>query len=163
MKEKLRNLLLLAFLALSVAPKAVAQDAVNTLVIERTDGSTATFLLADSPSISISGNELIARSTKSEVSVPVEDIADYHFISSTTGISDVLADGVQSKTDVKDGKIIFSNLKDGERVMIYTTAGTLVGSYEASSDGSLEIDLAAFGKGVLIVRSSQGSFKFLNK
>lgn len=156
MKEKIRNLLLTAIMVLATAT-VWAQEQTKTLVIERNDGTTAAFALADSPVLSFSNGEMTAKSSKAEVTIALADIANYHFADVATGIDRITG------SPFGNGNAAFGNLKAGDKVEIFTIGGQRIGSFTATADGRIGIDMAQYGRGVLILRTSHGSYKFINK
>lgn len=160
MNQRIRNLLLGAFVTVAVALQAQDNKKVPALVIEQTDGTQTTFILPDKPVISIADNELTARSSKQEVTVPLSELADYHFIEVSSGVREVNAD---NNIGFADGKAILSNLRNGDRVDIYTLDGRLLDSIAAGDDGVAEVEFGRYDRGILIIRSPRGSFKVNNR
>lgn len=140
--------------------QASAQDTMTALVLECTDGTATTFLLNESPVLTISDNILTARSVKQEVSIDVENLIDYHFTQVPADIKDKFS---ENNLSFRNGMVLFSNLKEGEHVDIYTIDGRKLDTRTALADGYLEINLSLYEHGIIIIHTLGGSYKINNK
>lgn len=160
MTRRIRNLCVAAFMAVMASGTVSAEDTVTSLVLERTDGTKATFALSDSPVLTISAGELTARSVKEEVTVPIDGLTDYHFIHTPDGIDEVSDNDGFS---IEKGTATFSNLKEGEQLNIYTIDGLHLDTLTAPADGHVSLDLKGYGKGIIIIQTEHGSYKVNNR
>lgn len=157
MKGKILSLCAALFLT---GMTVLAQETQTALVLERTDGTKATFLLSDTPSIEIAGGELTVRSPKEEVTVPLSAVLDYHFEKVQTGIEGVSAD--ESFT-LRDGTAYFSNLKEGSHVDVYAVDGRTLARLTVPAGGRVELNLRTMEHGVVIISTGHSSYKVNNK
>ncbi len=137
-----------------------AQDTKTALVLERTDGTKATFLLSDNPVISIAQRELTARSPKEEVTVPLDALLDYHFEKVQSGINEVVPD---EGLALRDGTAYFTGLKEDSQVTVYTLDGREIARVTVPEDGRVEVDLRTLERGVIIISTGNCSYKVNNK
>lgn len=145
---------------LVTAMSAFAQNMSTALVLERTDGTKAMFLLSDKPEISIIGDELTAKTSKEAVTVPIEDLLDYHFIKGQSGIEGVKVD---EGFTLRDGMVRFTNLKAGGHVALYTLDGRTISIISVPGDGRVDLDLRTLEQGIIIIRTDNGSYKINNR
>ena len=157
MKRRILNLCAALFVT---AATALAQEAQTALVLERTAGTKATFLLSDNPAITIARGELIAKSPKEEVSMPLDAPLDYHFEKVHSGIEDVTPD---EGFALRDGMVYFSNLKEGSHVNVYTLDGRTLTDITVPDSGRVELDLRTLERGVIIISTGNSSYKVNNK
>lgn len=157
MKGRILNLCAALLLA---AATAGAQDAKTALVLERTDGTKATFLLSDNPVISIAQCELTARSQKEEVTVPLDALLDYHFEKVQSGIQTVVPD---EGLALRDGTAYFTGLKEGNQVNVYALDGREIARVTVPEDGRVELDLRTLERGIIIIHTGNCSYKVNNK
>ena len=144
---------------LVTAVSAFAQDMTTALVLERTDGTKAMFLLSDKPVISINRDELTAKTSKETVTVPIVDLLDYHFIKGQSVIEGVKVD---NGFTMRDGMVRFTNLKTGGRVALYTLDGTVISIVSVPEDGRVDLDLRTLEQGIIIIRTDNCSYKVNN-
>ena len=59
--------------------------------------------------------------------------------------------------------MVFSSFTPGEGVAIYDASGRLLQQHAVASDGTLQIPLHSFAKGVYIVKTESITYKFMKK
>ena len=119
------------------------------LIITTTNGTVAQFLIADSPVITYQDNLLTVTGGGSEISVEADAVGSFDFVpSEDTGVSIITADGS-----------MFSGLKPGDPVLVYTADGKLAASFKADESTSVSVDLSPLPAGIYIVRTPGASFK----
>ena len=157
MKGRILNLCAALFVAGSTA---LAQNTNTALVLERTDGTKATFLLSDNPTITIADGELTAKSAKEEVSVPIDALSNYHFEQVQTGIEGVVSD---EGFTLRDGMAYFTHIQEGSQVNVYAIDGREIARVTVPARGRVELDLRALERGVIIIHTGNCSYKVNNK
>ena len=128
---------------------------VNAVVVHQTNGTKTVFLLADAPVVTYSGNTLVLRTATKEASMPVEGIENVTFEDFSVPTL------IDEATMTSDG-ILFRQVAAGSEVRIYTVDGKTVSTLKADSSGVVALDLSAFPKGVLIIRTPDTTIKVNN-
>lgn len=140
---------------------AAASAQVKYLIVSRTDGSKASFAIADNPVIKNSASELTVETTDAMITVPFEELDSYSF--SETGITGVEEITAGESHSYRNGQVTFNGLKPGSEVYVYALDGRKVMRGAADADGYSSLDLRGLGTGVYIVRTGTSSFKFIVK
>ncbi len=150
-------------LATVMLPATLKAEKIQYLVLTQTDGSeVARFALSEMPVISFTENDLVVTCGNKSITTPMEGLQTTFSVEEpSTGISDMTTDDRQ-RPQVAFGQAVFSGLKAGERVIVYTLDGKMTGSFEADSDGRAVVELSAMGRGVFILRTPTRSFKIRN-
>lgn len=138
---------------------ATASAQVKYLIVSRTDGSEASFAIADNPVIKNSASELTVETTDAMITVPFEELDSYSF-SETVGVEEITAGESHS---YRNGQVTFNGLKPGSEIYVYALDGREVMRGAADADGYSSLDLRGLGTGVYIVRTGTSSFKFIVK
>lgn len=150
--------LLIVFLMIGMA--ANAQVAKTSLVINQQSGGQAIFALAESPVITVVGENLNVKSTQTEISIPISNVKNYE-IKDVDGIAS--AQMSEQTPKLVNGHVLFSNIKEGEQVAVYATDGRLIKSYKANSNGQVDAYLGELPHGTYIVKSPSTAIKIINK
>lgn len=140
---------------------ATASAQVRYLIVSRTDGSKASFALADDPVVKNTASELTVETTANTITVPFEELDCYTF--SENGISAVEEITAKESHSYRDGQVTFNGLKPGDRIYVYALDGHEVMRSCADYDGFASLNLRGLGTGVYIVRTGSSSFKFIVK
>lgn len=139
---------------------ASAQNTATALVLERTDGSNAIFVLSDTPAISFNDGILTVKSQKEDVTVDFDDLIDYHFIKVKSDVKHINAG---EGFILQDGTASFSNLKEGGSVDVYSADGRIIVTATVPADGNVMLDLRTIERGIIIIRTDNGSYKVNNR
>ncbi len=134
-------------------------DPVDMLVIQHADGTTASFPLSDGPVLTFRDGVLTAKSPRQETSVAFGELADFHFAAGS-GVETVDAPDLLT---LRNGIAYLSGLGEGSRVNVCDITGVLLDTFGASPEGTLEIDLRRYSRGVLILQTEHGSYKINNR
>ncbi len=151
------------------APTRLSAETIDVqyLVLTQQDGSIAKFALTDYPVLTFNeSNELVVTCLKEVLTVDVQSLTNYDIVTEqvekeTTAIATIRTndDIAGSRPTVAFGEASFSNLKAGQRIMVYTIDGKPVNSVTVTQDGTASVQLNSLPKGVYILRTPQGSFK----
>lgn len=119
------------------------------LVITTKSGTTAEFLIADSPVITYQDNILNVTGGGSEISVEADAVGSFDFVPSEgAGIDTVLAEGSR-----------FSGLRPGSRVQVFSSDGRLVSAFIADDSETVSVNINALAPGIYIISTPDVSFK----
>ncbi len=119
------------------------------LVITTKSGTTAEFLIADSPVITFQDNLLNVTGGGSEISVEADAVGSFDFVPSEgAGVDEVMADGSR-----------FSGLRPGTRVQVFSSDGRLTATFIADDSESVSVNLKSLAPGIYIISTPDASFK----
>ncbi len=139
---------------------AATAMASNTLVLHLASGQTQRFvLLNEEPSISFNGDNVIVKTSTSELSYAMTDVKFFNYETETTGIEGAKADGMKIDGD----RIVYDGLPAGSKVQVFDVAGHLCGSATADEAGHAVVSIAKFSAGVYMVNANKVSTKFTKK
>ena len=150
----------LMLLVMMMATSAKAEN-VKYLVLN-SGGEETVIALADKPVITI--NEGILKVTVEGVEKLSADLSQgltYSFSETApTAIQEVLD---KESSRLEKGHVYIAHARAGESVRVFTVDGKQVASQRINSEGTADIDLTTFGKGLYIVKSAKTSIKVMNK
>ena len=150
----MKKLLLLLFLF--VATATYADDA--QIVIKQKSGNETILKLSTNPVITFEGEKMVVASDVIQISIPIDDIADYSVSDGTTSIEPVSAQPLYTR-----GHVIFSGIAAGSPVYVHTLDGKVVGKQAADASGKADVSLENLPKGAYIISSQNNSIKVINK
>lgn len=151
----MRNLAFLLVLMISLSAKAQ----VEFLIVNLSDGSAASVALADHPVMKTSDGQFTVEAENLKLSVPISEVVGYSF-SEVSAVEETM---VTSSHNIDNNHIIFSNMKDGENISIFSMNGMIMAQATTNADGKADINISNFPLGAYIVRTSSSSFKFIKK
>ncbi len=156
MKLSIRSLIflfLMSFVSLLYAEEV--------FVIHHKNGCKTTITLAKQPIIEFEGNNLTVNSENVSFSIPIEDVDFLNFQSEYTSVD--FNKKEEGRYAMANGHIVFSQLKKGSSVNVFSIEGKRVSSYSVDNLGYADIDFTTLGKGIYIVKSSTICIKIINK
>ncbi len=156
MKQKI---LLLMFLLGSIA--VYAGETMPCLVIQHRDGSQTTLAMSSSPVITFSGTDMKVQASGAEYVIAIADVAQYG-VSENTPVAVAPLGGATARPVIANGRAIFSGLKAGAAVTVYSLDGKTLLQTKATADGVATIDVRKLGQGVFVLKSPSASFKVTN-
>jgi len=160
----MKRILLSLFILMDIMlPATLSAETMQYLVLTQADGTeVAKIALAEMPVITFSEGNLVITCGDKSITTRMDGLQT-SFINedSPTGISDITADKPQLPK-IAFGQAVFSGLKAGERVAVYTLDGKMTGSIVADSDGCATVSLSTLGHGIFILRTPTRSFKIRN-
>lgn len=136
-------------------------QAQEVLVIHLQAGGDASFALAQQPVITLEGESMVVKGSQINYSVPISDVAYYHFAASGTDIQQPQM--ANNKPVISNGHVQFSGLAAGSRVCVYTIDGKQLGSYRADDSGCVDVDVTTLSKGIYVLKSPTTSIKITNR
>lgn len=135
----------------------------NTITINQKDGQQFSFGFADKPVITYTENDLVLKTTKTEVQYPLSSLSKITFTDAETGV-DAIRDDIQSPALTLDDYVInITGAKAGINVSLIATDGKTIGTYKTDQDGSVSFSIADLSLGIYIIKSENLTFKVLKK
>ena len=139
---------------------AATAMASNTLVLHLASGQTQRFvLLNEEPSISFNGDNVIVKTSTSELTYAMTDVKFFNYETETTGIEGAKADGMKIDGD----RIVYDGLPAGCKVQVFDVAGHVCGTATADETGHAVVNITKFSAGVYMVNANNVSTKFTKK
>lgn len=157
----MRKFILFLFLCLGIASTKAAEA--KQLVILAKDGTKVSYLLKALPKISFLENEISITSNDVVVSYSVPQTAKFYY--ETIEIEDGLMDIQTDKTAYRyDGNaIIFSSVKDANRLSLYAINGSLIYSKDNLPNGEYIFSLDNLATGAYIVNVNEITCKIIKQ
>ena len=151
--------MLLSVVGLLLMGAATAM-ASNTLVLHLASGQTQRFvLLNEEPSISFNGDNVIVKTSTSELTYAMTDVKFFNYETETTGVEGAKAGGMKIDGD----RIIYDGLPAGCKVQVFDVAGHVCGTATADETGHAVVNITKFSAGVYMVNANNVSTKFKKK
>lgn len=160
----MKRFLLSGFMALSLLPFSTRISAANYVKITDSTGQSVTFALSEKPKVTITATNLAITTASDTLYYPLTQYRKFELTDNeTTSISTPTeANGNNIVVRLGQGNLLFEGLEPGSGVTAYTIDGSLAGSTKASSNGNATLNLNG-QKGIIIVKTNNKTFKFLNK
>ena len=139
---------------------AATAMASNTLVLHLASGQTQRFvLLNEQPTISFTGDDVVVKTSTSEMVYAMTDVKFFNYETVATAIEGTQADGLKIDGD----RIVYDGLPAGCKVQVYDVAGHVCGSAVADESGHAVVSIVKFSAGVYMVNANNVSTKFTKK
>ncbi len=160
----MKRFLLSGFMALSLLPFSTKISAANYVKITDSTGQSVTFALSEKPKVTITATNLAITTANDTLYYPLTQYRKFELTDNeTTAISTPTeSNGSNIVVKMGQGTLLFEGLKPGSGVAVYNVGGSLTGSAKASSNGNATLNLNG-QKGIIIVKTNNKTFKFLNK
>lgn len=151
-------------MALSLLPFSTRISAANYVKITDSTGQSVTFALSEKPKVTITATNLAITTANDTLYYPLTQYRKFELTDNeTTAISTPTgSNGNNIVVKMGQGTLLFEGLKPGSGVAVYNVGGSLTGSAKASSNGNATLNLNG-QKGIIIVKTNNKTFKFLNK
>lgn len=130
------------------------------LVVNLTNGESVRISLTDNPKATFTDTNLVIETDLIKLSYSREEIANFKYENSSTGIGDVVRDN-DVIIVLSDDNIIIANLKQDTTVKLISTDGVIVASVKPSIDGTANIMTSDFSPGIYIVNTGSINHKIL--
>ena len=135
----------------------------NFLTIQQKDGQEFSFGFEDKPIITYTDNDLVLKTSKTELQYPLASLAKFTFTDTATEV-DAVQDDIKNPTFTIDGyEINITGTKAGINVSVISTDGKAIGTYKTDQDGSVSFSIADLSLGIYIIKSENLTFKVLKK
>ena len=135
----------------------------NYLTIQQKDGQEFSFGFEDKPVITYTDNDLVLKTTKTELQYPLTSLAKFTFTDTATEV-DAVRDDIKNPTfAIDDYEISITGAKAGINVSLIATDGKTIGTYKTDQDGSVTFSIADLPQGLYIINTENLTFKVLKK
>lgn len=154
----MKRLLLCFLVALLVCP-VFSQ---NTLTIHQKDGQQFSFGFADKPVVTYTENDLVLKTTKTELHYPLSSLAKFTF----TDIEDAVAPIKESNSAqlVLDNFVVsITGTNPGITVSVIGTDGKILATYKTDDNGGVTFSVAELPEGTYVIKSESLTCKILKK
>lgn len=147
---------ILLFLCAAAATLSGWSATFNRLTVELKDNSTVEIVMTDDLRMKFENDNLVAKGTAADVTIPESDIVNIVH-SSSNSVQDALA---TEGFEFNNG-LLFHNLPAGSHIYIYDVNGKMEASEDAEGEFTLPID--GLSRGTHIVSVNGKSYKILIK
>jgi len=139
----------------------MAAENVITLVVQKTDGGTESFALADKPEISINGANCVFSCGDNSVSIARTDITEFHFEEVSTAIA-APKSGDTSLRFGADNTVIINGVETSG-ISVYDLGGRKVNAQTTRNGQETTVSLDGQPKGVYIIKYGNNTIKTTRK
>ncbi len=135
----------------------------NSLLVNKTDGSTVEYRFADVPVATIEGDDLKIEvlMTRESVLYPMNEIKNLTFKKEVSGVEGIVADGNHVMFGLSGDILEAAGLEAGTEIAIFDLGGVMRISAKADADGCATIKVSDLGQGVFLVKGGKHMFKFI--
>ena len=141
---------------------AVADEAINSLVVWAKDGTKVAYALADKPKVTFTGTDLVITSNGIEVNYALENMVRFTYEDfSQTGITNLKNGEISFKLNGE--ALLFPSLKANSTVSVYSANGTLVFKKTVSKDGEYSFPISNLKAGVYMVNVNGLTYKIVKR
>lgn len=131
-----------------------------SLQIWQKDGNVQSISFTDEPVTTFSDGNLVVTTITTTITMPLEQVSKYTFITDTDGIADIKTENV---TISQDGEsITFDNLKPGTEITIHNASGMLI-QQQKVEQGTTTVSVAHLQTGVYIVKANGITYKIMKR
>ena len=139
---------------------AIAQ---NTLTVHQKDGQQFSFGFEDKPVVTFTDNELVVKTTKTELSYKLAKVAKFTFDEKETAVEGVKDDAVKAGITLDEYTVNISGAKADITVRLISSDGRQLYSYKTGADGSVTFSISELPEGTYIIASESLTVKILKK
>ena len=155
------NYLLLVFLLLTFGhTQCFAQEKVQGIIVELSTGEVIEYRLADHPKLVFDGTTVTLTTDGVKVEYKPMDLAKVktgEVANNSSGIEELVSK--QGEINVDAGFVRLNGFHPSESVRIFTISGTLIETYQVSSNGTLTIPISSLPSGISIIKANKQSIK----
>ena len=151
---------LLFILLTFILPLKGGASEVWSLQIWLKDGNVQNVSFTDDPVTTFSDGNLVVTTLTTTITIPLEQVSKYTFITDTDGIADIKIENV---TISQDGEsITFDNLKPGTEITTHNASGMLI-QQQKVEQGTATVSVAHLQTGVYIVKANGITYKIMKR
>ena len=151
----MKNLKVLAASLLLCSSIPTMADGYRTIEIREFNGSVTTVEINDDTTTEFYDGKIYFFGCEMDLEFDRNDVKSFNFVDTPTGIESVNADGTSPKFE--KGRMSFSNLPAGSRIMIVSASGKIISDVRAEGDYCLSLD--NLPNGVYVVKVNSVSYK----
>lgn len=159
----MKKYILAAFIAIALAPIALAQDSKSySLLVNTKDGNTVEYAFEYLPTATFEGDVMIITDDRSseEMRYAMDNVVNMTIKVEESGVEEVLEKN-HIKVSTANGILTVSGVESDATLMIYDASGKLVASTTADHAGFASVNIGNLGKGVYVVSMPKHTFKFI--
>lgn len=135
----------------------------NTLLIHQKDGQQFRFGFADKPTITYTENDLVLKTTKTELSYPLSTLAKLTFSDNATAVAPIEARKVEGQLNLENYEVCISGAEPGVEVSVVGADGKKLASYKTDASGCVSFSIAQLPEGIYVIKSESLTCKILKK
>ena len=150
------------FIILFTVVLSVPSFSQNTLTIHQKDGQQFSFGFEDKPVITYTDNDLVLKTTKTEVQYPLSSLAKFTFTDLEDAVISI-KDDKAAQMELENYVVSITGAKSGVTVSVVGSDGKTLNSYKTDTDGSVTFSIAELPEGVYIINSENLTCKILKK
>ncbi len=142
---------------LALTATLASQADERVLKVWQANGQVLTISLADEPRTTYKDGNLVITSTKTSVTLPLEQVRRYTYETVSTGI---VEPKVVHATISKDGETLtLTGLKPGTTLQLYNVAGQLLRTLTSGSQSKTVVTVSNLPSGVYVVKANDVTYK----
>jgi hypothetical protein len=141
---------------------AHAADGYTAIHVYQIDGSMTTIWLSRTPKLTTTADALNVATTDETLEFPLDNVSRYVFGEESDPTDNITNNTLKPYTQNGD-EMIFSSLKAGSEVNVYTSNGSIVDTYKVSDNGTVSISLQKFSNGIYLIKTQSGTYKLVKK
>lgn len=135
-----------------------ASDAINALMLHRSNGQNVTIMLDQQPVVTFSNSDLVVATHMNTVIFPASEILKFSYVSvENDGISNPSVYGMICA--FSENMLNVNNLKPSSSLQVYSADGTLIYSAFADNRGKISIPMQGTTGTVYLVKTSSMTLK----
>lgn len=131
------------------------------IVFWDTEGSKVSYALSDEPRITFDSTDLTIEVERGTINYPLANLQQITYENQSSGISTPIDDGIDFKSS--DNSIIFSNLRSGNCIGMYSANGTIIFSRVVENESEYRTDISDLVPGVYFIKVNSTTHKILIK
>lgn len=130
------------------------------------NGARISFPFVEHPRFTYSDGDIVITTTKEQLCYPHAEVRKFTLTDediSQDETTKITAAEREAQWQHQGDIMVFSDCTPGERVAVYDAEGLLLQEYTIGTDGTLQIPLHPFAKGIYIVKTESITYKFMKK
>ena len=136
------------------------------LIVWTKDGSKVSYRLNKRPTLTYEDGNILLSTTETVVEYKAEDISKYTFenlADNTNAIQQPTVTLTDARMQQQGETILFEQCEPYSIVQIYAVNGKLVDSYTIGADGTLQIAIGEYAKGIYIIKTKHLTHKIVKR
>lgn len=136
------------------------------LIVWATDGSKVSYQLNKHPVLTYDNDNIILSTTETVVEYKAEDICKYTFEDFERDVNAVqqsLVTPVDARMSQQRDMILFEQCEPLSSVQIYAINGRLMSTYKIGEDGTLQIFIGQYPRGIYIIKTKHLTHKIIKR
>lgn len=135
----------------------------NTLTIHQKDGQQFCFGFEEKPVVTFTDNELVVKSTKTELCYELLLLAEITFDTVDTAVEDIKSGSIKAGITLDEYTVNISGAKADVTVHLIASDGRQLKSYKTDRNGSVTFSISELPEGTYIIASESLTVKIIKK